>query len=481
VSIFYKQLLVSGLVALASALLVTPAVRRVALRLGLVDHPDGRRKMHASPVPRVGGIAIAVSYIAACGMLFFLTDAASREALGTVLRLAPAVALVFCLGLWDDIFGLGALPKLAGQTVAAILAYQAGVQVTGVQGWLTSDYLSFPLTIIWLIICSNAVNLIDGLDGLAAGIGLFATITIIAAALLHGNWALALLTVPLAGSLVGFLRYNFNPASIFLGDCGSLMIGFGLGCYAVLWGQKSATILGITAPLMALAIPLIDVALAVARRFLVGKPIFLADRGHIHHRLLDRGWTPRRAALLIYGCCALAAMFSLLTAMERTNYAGLVIVGFTASAWIGVQHLGYHEFKVARRLMQLFRVMVNSQVCLAAFRQRLLQAQTEEEIWEIVRDGAKEFGFSGVEMSFRENNYQAVWDQRRAWQIRIAIRPNGWIALDRVFGRDSDPTAVSGFVHTLESALRVKGAIGLKGDWDRPYHRAVREEMEEVR
>ena len=158
--------------------------------------------------------------------------------------------------------------------------------------------MAVPLTILWLVGCSNAFNLIDGLDGLATGVGLFATATAFLSALLTGNIALAIVTAPLLGALLGFLPYNFSPASIFMGDCGSLTVGFLLGCFGVIWSQKSATLLGMTAPLIALAIPLLDTALAIARRFLRRQPVFGADRGHIHHRLLARGFTPRRVAYI---------------------------------------------------------------------------------------------------------------------------------------------------------------------------------------
>ena len=162
----------------------------------------------------------------------------------------------------------------------------------GTDNW----WWTLPLTLLWLVACMNAFNLIDGVDGLASGLGLFATVTTFVAALLQKNVPLALATIPLAGALLGFLRYNFNPASIFLGDSGSLLIGFLLGCFGVIWSQKSATFLGMTAPLMTLAIPLLDVCLSVVRRYMRHEPLFKADRGHIHHRLLDRGFTPRRVA-----------------------------------------------------------------------------------------------------------------------------------------------------------------------------------------
>ena len=167
---------------------------------------------------------------------------------------------------------------------------------------------AIPLTILWLIACTNAINLIDGLDGLASGVALFATLAALSAAAVQGNIGLMLAAVPLAGCLVGFLRYNFNPASVFLGDSGSLTIGFLLGCFAVIWCQKSATLIGMAAPLIALSLRLWMSAYPFSPRFISDQVHFTADRGHIHHRLLAQGLQPRRAALLLYGVCGVAAI-----------------------------------------------------------------------------------------------------------------------------------------------------------------------------
>jgi UDP-GlcNAc:undecaprenyl-phosphate GlcNAc-1-phosphate transferase len=204
---------------------------------------------------------------------------------------------------------------------------------------------------LWLLACTNAFNLIDGLDGLAAGVGLFATITTLCAALIHGNLELALATAPLAGALIGFLRYNSNPASIFLGDCGSLSIGFLLGCYAVLWSQKSATLLGMTAPIIVLAVPMVDVVLSIIRRFLSQKAIFGADRGHIHHRLLDLGLTPRRAVLIVYCFCACAASVSLVQSTFHNHYSAFFVLLFCIGTCFAIANLGYTEFRVAGQLL----------------------------------------------------------------------------------------------------------------------------------
>ena len=199
--------------------------------------------------------------------------------------------------------------------------YLAGVHLTTLGGHLLSPWLSTPATVLWLVLCANSLNLIDGLDGLACGIGLFATATALLAAGVQHNISLAYAVIPLFGALLGFLRYNFNPARIFLGDSGSLFVGFLLGCFGLLWTEKSATLLGLTAPLMVFAIPLLDTTLAIVRRFLHNKPIFSADRGHIHHRLLARGLAPQKVVLLLYACCAVGALCSVAVMNSHTSEA----------------------------------------------------------------------------------------------------------------------------------------------------------------
>src|ERR1017187_9291352 len=291
------SLLILAVSALLLTLAVTPACRALCKRLGWVDKPD-LRKVHRGPIPRAGGIAILFGYAAALALVRFSPLWASNSthwAPLSVRALLPAILVAFATGLLDDIFGLKPWMKLLGQVLAAALACNAGVQIHGIGGHsFGGTWWQIPLTIFWLIGCS------DGLEGLAGGVGLFATATAFLSALLNGNIALAFVTAPLLGALLGFLPYNFNPASIFMGDCGSLTVGFLLGCFGVIWSQKSATLLGMTAPLIALAIPLLDTALAVARRFLRHQPVFGADRGHIHHRLLARGFTPRRVAYVLY-------------------------------------------------------------------------------------------------------------------------------------------------------------------------------------
>src|ERR1039457_2427751 len=259
------------LVSILASLLLTPLCRDLFLRLGLVDKPDDRRKKHRVSVPRIGGVPIALTYLG-CFALLLLSPLKGgllvQSGLPIAWKLLPAAAIIFATGLVDDLRGLKPSQKLPPQIVAALIAYWSGVQLNNIVGFHVPVWLMLPVTVVWLVGCSNAFNLIDGLDGLAAGVGLFATVTTLLAALLNGHVELAFATVPLMGALLGFLRYNFNPASIFLGDCGSLLIGFLLGAYGVLWSQESATLLGMTAPLLALAIPLLDAGISVIRRFL---------------------------------------------------------------------------------------------------------------------------------------------------------------------------------------------------------------------
>ena len=221
-----------------------------------------------------------------------------------------------------------------------------------------------PLTILWVLLISNAFNLIDGLDGLSAGSALFSTIVVFIVSLFSGNVMVSIITASLAGALIGFLRYNFNPATIFLGDCGSLFLGFMLSALSIAGTQKGTTLVAVTIPLVSFGLPLIDTALAVIRRFVSGQPLFSADRNHIHHRLLQMGFSHRQVVIILYGVSAALGLLSLLMLDEAGSSAGvvLVIVGF--GIIFGVQHLKYHEFAelggVAKRAIAQRNTIANN-------------------------------------------------------------------------------------------------------------------------
>jgi UDP-GlcNAc:undecaprenyl-phosphate GlcNAc-1-phosphate transferase len=447
----------------ALSFLFTPLLRQFALRRGWVDQPDSSRKMHKVPLPRIGGLPILLAFGGsfAIFLLTGLRGSFSQQSFPLVWKLLPATLTVFAIGLLDDLAGLKPWQKLWGEVLAAALACFGGIQIQTLAYHPLQGLLGVPLTILWLVGCTNAFNLIDGLDGLATGLGLLATLTMLAAGLLHGNAGLVTATAPLAGALLAFLLFNFNPASIFLGDCGSLWVGFMLGCYGVIWSQKSATVLGLIAPVMALSIPLADMALSIARRFLRRQPIFAADRGHIHHRLLDRGLTPRRAALLLYAASALAACFSLLQSIARNGLGGLVIAVFCAVVCLGIQHLRYQEFGVVARWFRQnsLRSMVESHLSLYDCEESLRAAASADECWRAIRTAGCRFGFSHVALRLGGRTYQEqlLETTRQQWILHIPVSASEYIRLGCQFELSSAP-AIAPLVNLLHRTVSIKAA-----------------------
>jgi UDP-GlcNAc:undecaprenyl-phosphate GlcNAc-1-phosphate transferase len=329
----------------------------------------------------------------------------------SVLNLVPAVTLILFMGLVDDLRGLLPITKIMAEVAAALTAYSAGVRIS-------DEWWGMPLTVLWLVGTTNAINLIDGVDGLAAGVGLFATLTMFAAALINGNSLLAIVTAPLAGCLIGFLRYNFEPASIFLGDSGSLTIGFLLGCFGLIWSVKTATAIGVVAPMILLVLPFLDVGLAIVRRFLNMQPIFGADQGHIHHRLLARGLRPRHVALICYFVCGLAGLVSLLATQSGPQLAIFLIVAFGALVWVAVSHLGFTEFRSARRslLSNRWRQIVRDAIIVDDMKSGLATAQTADDYWVHLHAASEKLGLGRVHLQV----------DGRVWCSEAERHPGGW-------------------------------------------------------
>jgi UDP-GlcNAc:undecaprenyl-phosphate GlcNAc-1-phosphate transferase len=455
-------ILTLGGISIILALILTPLVRDHLGKFGFLDHPDGGRKLHAMPLPRVGGIAIVVSYAATFAIAFALPFSYTHvlhKALPDILRLSMVGAVVFFTGVIDDLIGLKAKQKLIGIVGASMLAFWAGIRVDisllhGLPQW---PWLGFAITVIWLVGCTNAFNLIDGMDGLAAGVGLVAAITMLLAALTQGNLPLALATMPLVGCLLGFLRYNFNPASVFLGDSGSLLIGFLMGCFGALWSEKSVTLVAITVPLLAVSVPLLDVMLSIARRYLRNRPIFQGDRGHIHHKLLERGFSTRGAVLVIYGFCSLMAVLSLVMSALHNQFSGLIVVMVCGAAWVAIRHLDYAEFAMAGKMFLggKFRSIIDVETRLVDFESGLAKARNLEECWTRILDGTREFGFHGVRMNLHGRIFEDLGrrDGQPIWQLRIPLPGDHYVNFFRDFGSEMNPLILNAFVGSIERGL----------------------------
>ena len=340
-------------VSLILTLLLTPQARRLATALGAVDIPDNDRRVHKTPTPRMGGVAIYVAFLLTLLSVPLLRSAVSHE-FTSDLRWYGAIAapatLIFWLGVYDDLRGASAWLKVVIQILAAALLYGFGFGVSGLSlpfgGALGFPWwLSFPLTALWVVGITNAFNLIDGIDGLAAGASAFALISILFFSVAGGNSAVSLTSAILIGAVIGFLYFNFHPASIFLGDSGSLFLGFMVAALSLAGSQKGTTTIAIAIPLVSFGLPVLDVGLAIVRRFLRGQPLLQSDRGHIHHRLLDHGLSQRQTAILLYGICGLFSLFGLLLLNPARSVSALVFCIVGVLVVIGVQRLRYPEFE----------------------------------------------------------------------------------------------------------------------------------------
>jgi UDP-GlcNAc:undecaprenyl-phosphate GlcNAc-1-phosphate transferase len=411
----------------------------------------------------VGGIAIVLAYLATFAIAFALPFSYTyvlHRALPHILRLVLPASVVFAIGVVDDRLRLSAWKKLIGITGAAVLAYGGGIRVDihilhGLPAW---PGLGFALTVVWLAGCTNAFNLIDGMDGLAAGVGLVASVTMLIAALTQGNLPLALATMPLAGCLLGFLRYNFNRASVFLGDSGSLLIGFLLGCYGALWSEKSVTLVALTVPLLAVSIPLLEVALSVVRRYLRNRPIFEADRGHMHHKLLERGFSPQGAVLTIYAFCGVVALLSLAASSPGNRFSGLIVIVFCTAAWMAIQQLRYTEFAMAGRLFLQggFRRIIDFETRLVEFENALARSNGIEECWVRIRSGSREFGFQGVRMNFEGLVFEDFQrgGSTHLWELRIPLAEARNVGFFHDLRIETGSMVLGAFASAVEHGMR---------------------------
>ena len=335
------KIVAGPVVALLVSYFMTPPVKRFAENVGAIDIPKDGRRVHNHPIPRMGGLAIFTGFV--LSVLLFVNM--SMQVMGLLL----GAVIIAVMGALDDLLCLNPWIKLGGQFLAALVAIRCGIvfDVISNPGFLDAEatiplgWLSIPFTIIWIIACTNAVNLIDGLDGLAVGISAISSISmmIVSMILPAGIVGIPLILACLAGACVGFMPYNINPAKIFMGDVGSQFLGFVLSCISIMGLFKFHAIITFLIPLLSLAVPLGDTIFAFFRRILHGQSPFHADRGHIHHKLIDMGMSQKQAVAVLYAVSAVLGLIAVLIAGPGTGIRIVcIVVAFAISltVWLFV-------------------------------------------------------------------------------------------------------------------------------------------------
>lgn len=322
---FYILAIITALISF----IITPLVKKFAIRINAIDVPTDERRVHCKPVPVMGGLAIYISFV--IGVILY-NGILTTSQLGIII----GATIIVMGGMIDDIKDLSPKYKLLIQIMGAVCLILSDVRISILTNpfrefypYLNIGWINIPVTIIWIVAVTNAFNLIDGLDGLAAGIAFIACVTLMIVSIINGRLEPAFLTAVLSGAILGFLPYNFNPASIFMGDTGSQLLGFLLAAISIQGAIKSATAFVIAVPILAFGLPIYDTLFAMIRRKANGKPIMQADRGHLHHRLLDMGLSQKQAVIIMYFISAVLGGAAIL-AMQISNQRAYFLLGVTS-------------------------------------------------------------------------------------------------------------------------------------------------------
>ncbi|MGM9551399.1 MAG: MraY family glycosyltransferase [Clostridia bacterium] len=309
-----SAIMFSFLLSFVIAFAATPIVKRLAYKIGAVDVPKDARRMHKTPKARLGGLAIFLGFIVSACLFSTLPK--------TIVGMLLGSFIIVVLGIFDDINSLSAKFKFVVQTLAAIIPVCFGVVIERISvpevifgvDTLELGWLAYPLTVLWIVAVTNALNLIDGLDGLAIGVSSISSITLLCISLLLSEYIpldVIIVSAALSGACLGFFPYNFNPAKLFMGDTGALFLGYSLANISVLGLSKGYAMISVATPLLILALPIFDTSFAILRRLKNHQPIMAPDRGHLHHRLIDLGLSQKQAVIIIYAMCAILCLFAI--------------------------------------------------------------------------------------------------------------------------------------------------------------------------
>ncbi|WP_324825507.1 MraY family glycosyltransferase [Sinanaerobacter sp. ZZT-01] len=321
------------------SLLCTPLAIKIAPKIGAVDIPKDARRMHTKPMPRFGGIAIFLGTIAALFVSLYVALPAivqylpDGEPIEKMFALLAGGTLIYFVGIVDDLRGLPPKVKFLLQIICASVVFAAGIRISFITNHFGDGHgylpfvISYFVTVLWIVGITNTINLIDGLDGLAAGVAAVASFAIAYTAYIHGMYTVTMAMLACAGGALGFLPFNFYPAKIFMGDAGSLFLGFMLAAVSIIGPVKGATILATVVPVLVLGVPIFDTAFAIFRRIINKRPIMEADKGHLHHRLMAAGMGQRRSVLTLYGISAIMSVAAILFSRDLfLESAGLFLI-----------------------------------------------------------------------------------------------------------------------------------------------------------
>jgi UDP-GlcNAc:undecaprenyl-phosphate GlcNAc-1-phosphate transferase len=342
-------------------------------------------------------------------MLYLSGDAAPTGAAHLARAMFGPVLLILAIGVVDDLWSVRPLVKLGVQVLAALWVYfvldiriELLANPLGGESMLGGPQPS--ATLLWIVLVTNAFNIVDGMDGLATGVSLIASVCMFVVSLQLHNAQVALFAAPLAGALLGFLRYNFNPASIFLGDVGSLFLGFNLAVLSVVGSQKSSTAITIVSPLLMLALPLLETGVSMTRRFIRGEPIMRADRGHIHHQLIRMGLTTKRAVVLLYFGSAVFGLTSLFIVQRNGVQIGVIAVVLAAMIWVALQRLGYAEFtevnNMFKRVFLYQRRVIQHNLFIYRLADELREAASLKAASDLLAKAAEQLGFAHMTLRY---------------------------------------------------------------------------------
>ena len=367
----YYEFIISFILAFIVSFSSTPIARKIAFKIGAVDIPKDDRRMHKRPIARLGGLAIVAGFFVS--FLFSLVgtgiDFKGAGFYKHILFFVGGLAIISFTGILDDAKNVKPKYKLALQLIAAsLVVFGADIRVISLTNPFSHSgvydlnlYLSFFVSLIWIIGITNAINLIDGLDGLAAGVSSISCVSLFFISVINNDYVTALLTAILAGAALGFLPYNFNPARIFMGDTGSMFLGYSLSIITIQGTLKSYAAISILIPVMALGLPLFDTTFAILRRIIQRKPIMQADRGHLHHRLIDMGLSHKQSVLVLYMASATLGLSAVVLADKGFIIALLmficvlvfVIVGAKYQSEFSENHIYLESEKITEEVMNV--------------------------------------------------------------------------------------------------------------------------------